>query len=109
MGKRQETDQTYFESRNYTSLHLETAEHLYVGQTIDLTLRYQEHRDGAHPTTKGTNPRLVYYEEIDGNRTEANEREDELTLMALEGHGRRRIRDLIEEFRTHLRLVDFEA
>lgn len=81
----------------------------YVGQTIDLTLRYQEHRDGAHPTTKGTNPKLVYYEEIHGDRTDANGREDELTLMALNGHGRRIIRDLIENFRTHLRLVDFEA
>ena len=81
----------------------------YVGQTIDLHLRYQEHRDGTHASTKGTNPQLVYYEKFYGQRDAASEREDHLTLQALNGLGRRRIREMIERFRTDLRLVNFDA
>lgn len=84
----------------------------YVGQAIDLTLRYQEDRDGASPSTKGRDPKLVYFEEISGHRTKANQREDELILLTLDGGGKRKLRALIEEFRTGdplLRLVDFEA
>ena len=95
--------------RQYLKL---TDNRFYVGQTIDQTLRYQEHRDGAHPSTKWKGPKLVYFEEISGNRTKATKREDKLTLLTLDGGGKRKIRALIEEFRTPhplMHLVDFES
>jgi predicted GIY-YIG superfamily endonuclease len=81
----------------------------YVGQTSDLTIRLQEHRDGTQRQTKGKDPRLVYYESFEGNRDSVNEREAELAKMNQNGFGRRRLRQMIERFRGPLRLLDLEA
>ncbi len=81
----------------------------YVGQTNDLKLRYQEHRDGRQARTKDKNPKLVYFEEYIGEREEVTERENELTLLNQSPAGQRQLRKLIEEFREPLRLLDLDA
>jgi predicted GIY-YIG superfamily endonuclease len=80
----------------------------YIGQTNDLVIRLQEHKDGAQRQTKGKHPRLVYYESFEGNREDVDEREDELTQMN-QRWGSRRLRQIIERFRVPLRLLDLEA
>ena len=42
-------------------------------------------------------------------RDEVNKLEKELTDLNQTGAGRRRLRQMIEEFRVHLRLVDLEV
>lgn len=81
----------------------------YIGQTVDLDIRLREHQDGQQKQTKGLNPRLVYYEEFEGNRPQVDAREDELTKLNKPGVGRRRLVELIEDFRAPLRLLDLEA
>ena len=81
----------------------------YIGQTMTLTLRLQEHKDGQEEQTKGKNPRLVYFEGFEGDRKNVNKREDELTIDSKTAQGRRKIRKLIEDFRIPLRLLDLEA
>ena len=81
----------------------------YVGQTTDLTIRLEEHRDGIQRQTKGNDPRLVWYESYEGDRDVVKEREEQLTRMNLGGAGRRRLRLMIERFRAPLRLLDLEA
>lgn len=81
----------------------------YVGQTVDLDIRLREHRGGVQRQTKGRDPRLVYYEEFEGNRPQVNTREDELTKLRKSGLGRRRLFEMIEDFRVPLRLLDLEA
>ncbi len=81
----------------------------YAGQTTDLTVRLQEHRDGLQRQTANKNPRLVYYEEaLDGKRA-TNERERELIKLTQSGDGLRKIRQMVEAFRAPLRLLDLEA
>ena len=81
----------------------------YVGQTVDLKIRLLEHRDGQQTQTRGKDPRLVYYEPFEGQRDSVREREAELTQLNQHGAGRRRLRQLIEQFRAPLRLLDLEA
>ena len=81
----------------------------YVGQTTDLAVRLQEHRDGTQRQTKGKAPRQVWYESFEAERDAVNKREDELIRMNLGGAGRRRLRQMIERFRAPLRLVDLKA
>ena len=81
----------------------------YVGQTNSLDIRMREHRDGRQRQTKGRDPRLVYYEQFHGNRPEVNAREDELTKLNLDTSGRRRLVEMIEDFRAPLRLLDLGA
>ena len=81
----------------------------YVGQTNTLGIRMGEHHDGRQWQTKGKGPRLVYYEEFEGNRPQVNAREDELTKQSKSGLGRRRLVEMIEDFRAPLRLLDLEA
>ena len=76
---------------------------------MDLDIRLREHRDSLQSQTKGRNPRLVYYEEFEGNRPQVNAREDELTRLSKPGVGRRRLVEMIEDFRAPLRLLDLEA
>ena len=38
----------------------------YIGQTTDLVVRLQEHRDGQQEQTEGKQPELVYYEFLGG-------------------------------------------
>ena len=40
----------------------------YIGQTNDIELRLQEHRDGLTRSTVGKNPQLVYFEEWRGRK-----------------------------------------
>lgn len=82
---------------------------LYVGQTTDLKIRLQEHKEGHQWYTKGKNPRLVYFEEALGGKRNTNRREQELTEWNKTGKGRRMLRIMIENFRAPLRLLDLEA
>lgn len=52
----------------------------YFGHSNDLRSRLSEHRDGEHPTTKGLNPKLKYFE-IMPTRDSAAQREAELKLI----------------------------
>ena len=81
----------------------------YVGQTNDLTIRIQEHKDDQQRQTKGKDPKLVFFAVYDGMRDEVNELEKELTHLNQTGAGRRHLRQMIEEFRVHLRLIDLEV
>ena len=81
----------------------------YVGQTTDLTARLGEHRDDLTVTTRGLEPKLVYFETFEGDKAMVTQREDELTLLANSPVGQRRLRQKVEEFRVPLRLLDLEA
>ena len=81
----------------------------YVGQTNDLGIRIQEHKDGQQTQTRGKNPKLVYYDSFDDMRKLVDEREMELTILNSTGEGRRKLRQVIERFRIPLRLLDLEA
>ena len=81
----------------------------YIGQTSDLVIRLQEHRDGTQPQTAGKNPKLVYFEEFVGQRNEVRKRENELTVWNQSSEGRRWLREMIEEFRAPLRLLDLNV
>lgn len=80
----------------------------YVGQTNDLGIRLQEHKDGLQTQTRGKDPKLVYYESFDGMRKIVDEREIELTILNSSGPGRRKLRRVIEQFRAPLKLLDLE-
>ncbi|MBM2826515.1 MAG: hypothetical protein HW403_579 [Dehalococcoidia bacterium] len=81
----------------------------YVGQTTDLVIRLQEHREGKQRQTRGKNPKLVYFEDYVGMKQEVDEREKELTDLNQTGFGQRRLRVLIERFRAPLKLLDLDA
>jgi len=81
----------------------------YVGQTNDLGMRLQEHKDGLQQQTKGKDPKMVYHESFEGMRKEVNEREIEYTILNSTGAGQRKLRQMIEKFRAPLRLLDLEA
>ena len=81
----------------------------YIGQTSNLAVRMQEHRDGQQKQTKGKDPKLVFFATYEGMRDEVNDVEKELIHLNQTKAGRRRLRELIEEFRTYGRLVDFEV
>jgi len=68
----------------------------YVGQTSDLIIRLQEHRDGMQRQTKKKYQRLAYYESFEGNRDSVNEREAELAKMNQSGFGHLRLRQMIK-------------
>jgi len=40
----------------------------YIGQTNDLHIRLQEHKDGQQTQTRGKNPKMVYFESFNGMR-----------------------------------------
>ena len=80
----------------------------YVGQTIDLSIRLQEHKDGLQAQTRDKNPKMVYHESFEGMRKDVDEREMELTILNSSDRGRRKLRQLIEEFRKPLKLLDLE-
>jgi len=81
----------------------------YIGQSKDLKLRLQEHRDGKVIQTKNKDPRLVYFVTVEGDRDEANLLEDTLTRLALHPAGQRKIRKVVEQFRERYRLVDWNT
>lgn len=76
----------------------------YCGQTNDLVIRLREHQDGTTPSTRGKQPRLVWFEEWKGLTRELNQAEDDLTLMA--DNNPRVIRRMVEEWQKPFRLVD---
>jgi len=80
----------------------------YVGQTNDLGIRLQEHKDGQQPQTRGKDPKMVYYESFEGMRKSVDEREIELTILNSSGPGRRKLRQEIERFRAPLKLIDLD-
>ncbi len=43
-----------------------------AGQTTELTIRLQEHRDGLQRQTRGKSPKLVYFEKYEGHRSEVD-------------------------------------
>lgn len=81
----------------------------YVGQTNDLGIRLQEHKDGLQTQTKGKDPKMVYYESFDGMRKMVDEQEMELTILNSSDKGRRKLRQIIEKFRAPLRLLDLDV
>ena len=78
----------------------------YIGQTNNLNIRFQEHKDGLQIQTKGKDPKMVYFEPFTGMRKSVDEREMELTILNSSSKGRRELRQIIEEFRAPLRLLD---
>jgi len=80
----------------------------YIGQTNDLGIRLQEHKDGQQAQTRGKAPKMVYYESFEGMRKRVDEREIELTILNSSGPGRRNLRQVIEKFRAPLKLLDLE-
>ena len=82
---------------------------MYVGQTANLVIRMREHRDGLVQSTKGKNPNLVCFEPYEGEKARVTERENELTRLNQDPVGRRRLREMVENFRAPLRLVDLNA
>lgn len=81
----------------------------YVGQTRDLALRLQEHRDGKQVQSRGKSPKLVYFEQFEGEPDAVNAREGELTILTRSEAGQRQLRRLIEKFRAPIKLVDLDA
>ena len=80
----------------------------YVGQTNELGIRLQEHKDGQQTQTKSKDPKLVYYECFEGRREEVNDREKKLTVLNSTPSGQRKLRRVIEEFRAPLKLLDLD-
>ena len=78
----------------------------YVGQTNDLELRLQEHRDGLTRSTKGKNPGLVCFEQWGGSKEELDKEEQHLTL--LNAQNPRAIRRKVNEWQRFMRLIKFE-
>ena len=81
----------------------------YVGQTTNLMVRIREHKDGQQKQTKGKNPKLVSFMTVEGMRDYVDDMEQELILLNRTAAGRRRIREMIEEYRTYAKMVDLDA
>ena len=79
----------------------------YIGQTNDVELRLQGHRDGLTKSTTGRNPRLVFFEERRGNKEELIEEEDFLT--ELNAKNPRAIRRIVNDWQRLMKLVDIEG
>ena len=79
----------------------------YVGQTNDLELRLQEHRDGLTISTKGKSLRLVFFEERRGNKERLNEEENALTQVNVRNP--RAIRRKVNDWQRLMRLVEIEG
>ena len=74
-----------------------------VGQTNDLELRLGDHKDGGANSTKGKNPKLVWYESFIGDKAEVNETEDHLTKLA--SSNPRATRRSVPEWQRPLKLL----
>ena len=79
----------------------------YIGQTNDLELRLQEHRDGLTQSTKGKNPKLVFFDERKGNKEDLNEEENVLTQI--NARNPRAIRRIVNDWQRLMRLVEIEV
>ena len=78
----------------------------YIGQTKDLELRLQKHRDGLTRSTVGRHPRLVYFEERIGDREILVEDERDLTLV--NKRNPRAIRRIVTGWQRLIRQVHIE-
>ncbi len=78
-----------------------------MGQTNSLELRLKEHKEGLTISTRGKNPKLVWFEKWRGEYEELIEAEDGLTRSAVENP--RAIRRIVEEWQKPLRLVDLDT
>lgn len=79
----------------------------YVGQTNDIELRLQEHRDGLTHSTAGKNPQLVFFEEWRGQKEELKDEEDLLTK--LNTRNPRAIRRIVNDWQRLMKLVQMES
>ena len=79
----------------------------YVGQTNDIELRLQEHRDGLTQSTAGKNPKLVFFEEWRGDKGALNDEEDLLTQ--LNSKTPRAIRRIVNDWQRLMKLVQIES
>ena len=79
----------------------------YVGQTNSLEMRLQEHSEGEVSSTKGKNPKLVWFKEWIGDQRGLNQEENTLTRLA--NLNPRAIRVKVAAWQKPLRLVDFQA
>lgn len=79
----------------------------YVGMTTDLEVRLQEHKEGMTRSTRGKNPKLVWFEKFYGEKESVGEDEKHLTLLCKKNP--RAIRRIIANWRALTKLVDVEA
>ena len=79
----------------------------YVGQTNSLEMRLQEHSEGEVSSTKGNNPKLVWFKEWIGDQRGLNQEEDALTRLAI--RNQRAIRVKVAAWQKPLRLIDFQV
>lgn len=74
-----------------------------MGQTNDIELRLQEHRDGLTQSTAGKNPQLVFFEEYRGDKEKLNDEEGVLTQLI--ARNPRAIRRIVSDWRRLMKLV----
>ena len=78
----------------------------YVGQTNSLEMRLWEHSDEVVTSTRGKNPKLVWFKEWIGDRRGLAQEEDTLTRLAITNP--RAIRVKVAAWQQPLRLVDLQ-
>ena len=76
----------------------------YIGQTRELLERLSEHLDGKEQSTKGLNPRLVWFTELP-TRKSATELEAE--LKGIRDRNEKEIRRMIVRFQGATEKLDF--
>ena len=79
----------------------------YVGMTTDLEIRLQEHHEGMTRSTRGKNPKLVWFEKFFGDKEAVEEDEKQLTMLSKKNP--RAIRRIIANWRAEVRLVDLDG
>jgi len=77
----------------------------YVGQTRDLQVRVERHKDGEVPETKGKNPRLYWFQTLN-SRERATTFEAELKLT--KDRNEQRLREMMVRWQYAAKLVQFE-
>lgn len=80
----------------------------YVGNTNDLHARLQEHRTNMSQSTKGRNPKLVWFTTVP-TRPEAETLEKELNDLNANGQTRRQIHQMVSRFKQLAAELDFTA
>ncbi len=78
----------------------------YIGQTYELESRLAQHKQGKTSSTKGLNPELVYFEDLIG-KSNALEREQEVTILNATESGKREILNMIIDWQREYRLLKF--
>lgn len=78
----------------------------YVGQCNDLEMRLKEHQDCQTPTTRGRNPKLVWFQKWGWGRRELLEREREMQQWVKDSP--REVRRMIADWQRLIKLIDLE-